>query len=174
MKKFLTIDYLKTGNASQQLAYKELVGLGIMEKLKTYNPLLAGTIPIAIDIPSSDLDVLCYCTNHRTFSEKLIDLYAKKEGFKLETKQIKGLKTTLATFKGAHFPVEIFGQSVPSAQQDAYRHMLVEYQILQEKGSVFANKIIKLKIAGIKTEPAFAQLLELEGNPYLALLKLKI
>ncbi|MGL4365226.1 MAG: DUF4269 domain-containing protein [Cetobacterium sp.] len=34
----------------------------------------------------------------------------------------------------------------------------------------FQDKIVSLKRAGIKTEPAFAKLLELNGNPYEELL----
>ncbi len=51
--------------------------------------------------------------------------------------------------------------------------MIVEHRILEQKGIEFRYKIKKLKSNGIKTEPAFAKLLKLEGNPYDELLKLK-
>jgi hypothetical protein len=50
--------------------------------------------------------------------------------------------------------------------------MIIESRILKEKGIDFKEKIIKLKSSGIKTEPAFAKLLGLNGNPYVELLKL--
>lgn len=50
-------------------------------------------------------------------------------------------------------------------------HMLIENEILIEKGIKFRKIIIDLKSNGIKTEPAFANLLGLTGNPYLELLK---
>jgi len=49
--------------------------------------------------------------------------------------------------------------------------MIAEYKILQEKGNDFKKKIIELKKQGIKTEPAFGILLNLE-NPYEDLLKM--
>ncbi|WP_343330978.1 DUF4269 domain-containing protein [Polaribacter staleyi] len=57
--------------------------------------------------------------------------------------------------------------------QNAYRHMIVENKILKEKGFEFKQSIKKLKSNGTKTEPAFAKLLGLEGNPYTELLKLE-
>ena len=86
---------------------------------------------------------------------------------------IKGITTTIAKFKGNHFLIEIFGQTIPSQDQDAFRHMLLEAQILKEKGYIFTKKILHLKKSGLKTEPAFAKLLGLEGNPYDELLNYK-
>ena len=171
MNKFLNITYLKIGSNRQQEAYKELVGLEIMEKLAIYKPLLAGTIPIGIDIPSSDLDIICCCTHHSVFSTELINLFGNQDNFKITTKLVKDIKTTIATFNGAVFQIEIFGQQIPSKEQDAFRHMLIEYKILKEKDSIFTEEIISLKKSGLKTEPAFAKLLGLEGNPYEELLK---
>ena len=68
---------------------------------------------------------------------------------------------------------EIFGQNIPTEKQNAYRHMLIEKEILNERGIEFRNKIMELKHSGIKTEPAFAQLIGLTGNLYKALLKLE-
>lgn len=50
---------LQTGTHSQQLAYRLLTELDLMNALKHYSPVLCGTIPLGIDIPSSDLDVIC-------------------------------------------------------------------------------------------------------------------
>jgi hypothetical protein len=57
--KFDTIDYLKTGNARQQRAYDVLTNHRILAQLAPFSPVLVGTIPINIDIESSDLDVIC-------------------------------------------------------------------------------------------------------------------
>lgn len=51
--------------------------------------------------------------------------------------------------------------------------MLIEYNLLKTYGDPFRERIIQLKKQGIKTEPAFAQLLGLKGDPYLALLDLE-
>ena len=51
--------------------------------------------------------------------------------------------------------------------------MIIENEILKEQGEEFRKKIIELKIQGYKTEPAFAKLLQLSGNPYEAILNFK-
>ncbi len=52
----------------------------------------------------------------------------------------------------------------------AYRHMIIEYRILLEKGEAFRQSIVELKRQGMQTEPAFALLLGLKGDPYTELL----
>ncbi len=171
---FRNIEYLKTGNRKQKLAYSELISLNIFSDLKAYNPILTGTIPIDIDIPESDLDIICECQNHNKFTEDLIKLFGKNNNFSISTKLNKGITSTIAEFTGKYFIIEIFGQNVPTEKQNAYRHLLIEHQILKEKDSDFKNAIIELKKSGLKTEPAFTQLLRIKGNPYDELLKIAI
>ncbi len=172
MINFTNIEYLKHGNKKQQIAYAELITLNIFNSLSKYKPILAGTIPIEIDLPESDLDIICECENHENFAEKLIKLYGKQKYFKLNSNMCKGVKSTVASFDGKNFKIEIFGQNIPSEKQNAYRHMLIEHKLLKENGIKFKNEIIKLKKNGLKTEPAFAKLLGITGNSYDELLKL--
>ena len=172
MLDFKNIEYLKTGNRKQQLAYKEITELNIFSSLLKYKPILTGTIPIEINIPESDLDIICECQNHDKFKEDLTKLFGKQNNFSISTKLHKGITSTIAEFTGKYFIIEIFGQNMPVEKQNAYRHMLIEHQILLKKDSEFRNRVIELKKSGIKTEPAFAQLLGIEGNPYDELLKL--
>ncbi len=51
--------------------------------------------------------------------------------------------------------------------------MLVEYAVLQAGGEPWRRAVQQLKEKGMKTEPAFAALLRLPGNPYEALLALE-
>jgi len=44
-------------------------------------------------------------------------------------------------------------------------------KILSGKDEAFRQKVLELKKLGIKKEPAFAQLLGLQGNPYKELLR---
>lgn len=52
----------------------------------------------------------------------------------------------------------------------AFRHMVVEHQILCTREEGFRQKILNLKRQGYKTEPAFAKVLGLRGDPYEAIL----
>ena len=76
---FKNIEYLKFGNVKQRDAYTELKRLKIFENLKNYHPILAGSIPIEIDLPESDLDIICECNNHQDFSEVLTKLFETKK-----------------------------------------------------------------------------------------------
>lgn len=86
---------------------------------------------------------------------------------------INNQETALANFWCEGFEVEVFGQNLPVKEQMGYLHMVTEYKILEHYGNDFRQQIIALKNAGYKTEPAFAELLGLEGNPYMALLEYK-
>ncbi|WP_405246080.1 DUF4269 domain-containing protein [Cellulophaga sp. Asnod2-G02] len=173
IENFITIDYLKSGNERQKLAFSEIKKHKILEKLKKYNPILTGTIPIEIDVPESDLDIICECQNHSEFKAYLLDQFSQKKDFKMYSILQNDIESTIAEFKTDNFLFEIFGQNIPTEKQDAYRHMIIERNILEEKGFEFKQKVKDLKSSGIKTEPAFAKLLGLKGNPYAELLKLE-
>lgn len=172
---FTTIEYLKSGNEKQRRAYEVLSKHHLFEKLKKYSPVLAGTIPIEIDIEDSDLDIICE-VDLRFEEDFLEDLMFSKfipydAEVKIEYPVLEGEKCITINFTLEEFSIEIFGQNKPVKEQNAYRHMIAEYKVLQEKGESFKQKIIELKKQGIKTEPAFGMLLGLE-NSYEDLLKL--
>lgn len=171
---FTAIDYLKEGNETQRRAYEVLTRYRIFEKLKSYSPVLAGTIPIGIDVEGSDLDIICQVdlTCEEDFLDELMfkKMVPQDVEVAVESMVVNGEKSIVVNFMLDGFPVEIFGQDIPPVQQNAYRHMLAEYRILKEKGDGFKQEIIQLKRQGIKTEPAFGLLLGLE-DPYEDLLK---
>lgn len=171
MINFKDISYLKKGTEKQQQAYAVLFKNKILEKLKYYNAILVGTIPINIDIENSDLDIICYVKDQEKFKEEIVSLFGKEQDFLF--KENKTFNTLLASFKIENFEIELFAQDLPTEQQNAYLHMLIEHELLLEKGETFRKEIVALKNKGDKTEPAFAKLLGLTGNPYEALLKLK-
>lgn len=173
MTDFTNIEYLKLGNKRQQLAFKELSDLKIFALLKEYKPLLAGTIPIGIDLPNSDIDIICQCKDHLKFRDFVSSNFGHQKAFHLKTKLRNKVETSIASFKATHFIIEIFAQNIASEKQNAFRHMLIEHRIMENKGISFKNKIIALKQSGYKTEPAFAKLLGLDGDPYKALLELE-
>ena len=173
MVDFQDPSYLKDGNNRQKSAYHTLIDCGIFEKIASFNPILTGTIPINIDIPESDLDIICYWENIEHFIASLEKSFCKEQNFNLRKQIINGQKTVIVNFWIDDFQIEIFGQNIPTIAQNAYRHLLIEYQILREKGESFRQKVLALKKEGYKTEPAFTKLLGLDGNPYISLLNYK-
>ncbi|MHC0443008.1 DUF4269 domain-containing protein [Flavobacterium sp. 3-210] len=171
---FSTIEYLKSGNERQILAYEILTKNKILEALVEFDPILVGTIPINIDIENSDLDIICYWQNKNHFVEKVTSLFKNKSDFTIRETVINQHESIVGNFKLDDFEIEIFGQNIPTKNQNGYRHMIIEHQILELRDENFRQEIIKLKQNGYKTEPAFAKLLGLKSDPYLELLNYKI
>lgn len=170
---FENIEYLKYGNKRQQLAYSALTKNCILTKLNRFDPIPVGTIPVNIDIESSDLDIICYFTDKQEFQNSITDIFKTENGFTIKEKVDIDPIAIVANFIADGFEIEIFGQSIPTKQQIAYKHMIIEHKLLNQHGEAFRQKIIELKRQGYKTEPAFALLLGLTGDPYNELLKVE-
>ncbi|GIO68990.1 alpha/beta hydrolase [Paenibacillus cookii] len=166
----MDISYLKTGNAKQREAFAALDRLGIFRTLAAFSPVLAGTVPIDIDVEDSDLDIICEMREPEALEQVLIPAYGALERFALSRERMHGDRVIVCNFRFGPWPVEIFAQNRQVTQQNAYKHMVVEDRILKRLGPVFRDNVRKLKSSGVKTEPAFARLLGLEGDPYQRLL----
>ncbi|WP_431244261.1 DUF4269 domain-containing protein [Flavobacterium sp. P21] len=171
---FKNIEYLKSGNKIQTEAYETLTKNKVLESLAEFDPILVGTIPINIAIENSDLDIVCYWQNKSHFIERITSLFKNKTNFKLSETFINQEESVIGSFILDDFEIEIFGQNIPTQNQNGYRHMIIEHQILQSRDENFRKEIIKLKQNGYKTEPAFGKLLGLEKDPYAELLNYKI
>ncbi len=166
------ITYLKRGNHRQRQAYAALHSLGLFSRLAEFTPCLAGTVPLSIDIYSSDLDILCSARDLAAFAARVRELFGQKTSFQVKSKAVRGVPSVVASFEHAGFPIQLFAQNLPVEQQAAYRHMLIEHRLLLLGGDELAETIRQFKQNGIKTEPAFAQFLHLRGDPYQAILDL--
>ncbi len=162
---FTSITYLQSGNDKQQKVYEVMNKLNIMADLALYSPVLCGTIPIRIDTLHSDLDIVMEVHDYDVFEQEIRSLYGSYEGFEMKKKNIRNILTIKATFQFEGFEFELFGQPRPVRNQNAYKHMIVEHMLLIQHPHI-RKKIIQLKEQGIKTEPAFAQVLKIDGDPY--------
>jgi len=171
---FQNIDYLKAGTEQQKKAHTILNNNRILSLLQPFDPILIGTFPLDIAIDTSDLDIACHCPNHDEFISWITKCFGGLKDFSIKQTFISGQNATIANFAIEGFAIEIFGQNFPVKLQNGYRHMIIENGILNQKGEDFRQQIIALKKQGFKTEPAFAQLLGLSGDPYEALLHYKI
>lgn len=164
--------YLNDGNETQKKLFHDLEAWKILKSLHGFKPTVVGTIPLGIDLPNSDVDIL---TKFNLPSHLVKICYAKFrnfENFHLEEKNLHGEPTILVKFKTKWFHYEIFGQKVEPTLQDGFIHMKVEERILNIAPRSFRDKILELKKAGMKTEPAFSKLLGLSGDPYKQILEL--
>ncbi len=171
---FEDIAYLASGNERQKDAFAVLTKGQVMEHLKDFDPLLVGTVPIGIDVEGSDLDIICSCGDNKAFQEVLVSNFSACRSFRIWNTVIGSAETVLASFFLEGWEIEIFGQKKPSREQNGYRHMIAEQRLLVRYGQSFKDQVIALKEKGIKTEPAFAMVLNLKGDPYQALLNLDL
>jgi hypothetical protein len=171
---FTDIQYLKSGTAMQQRVYEVLDKSNAMQKLAAYSPVLVGTFPLDIHTNGSDIDIICQCSNTDSFLYELQNLFGHELNFTAALINHLDKPAVVANFVIDDIPFEIFAQDVPTLQQNGYLHMPTEYHILQHFGDDFKRQVIALKASGVKTEPAFCQLLGIPGNPYVALLEYRL
>lgn len=170
---FEGIEYLKNGTAKQRRVHEVLSTKGIFDKLAAFDPVVVGTIPIGIDLHDSDIDICCCFEDEESFVNSVTSSFGDQQGFSIRPSRKPKDHAFVASFRVADLEVEVFGQGLPSRQQLAYRHMMIEHKLLKEKGASFREQVLELKRQGLKTEPAFALLLGLHGDPYIALLHLE-
>ncbi|WP_112182447.1 MULTISPECIES: DUF4269 domain-containing protein [Paraliobacillus] len=166
---FETIGYLERGNKKQHLAYEAINSLRIIRNLSEYNPILCGTLPIGIDMEDSDLDIIMKVFDPNKFEKKVKSLYGDKEKFLFKKSVIRNINVSKANFFFQGFEFELFGQPQYVKKQHAYLHMVIEDFLMTNHPSI-KEKVILLKRKGYKTEPAFCEVLGLEGDPYEALI----
>jgi len=165
--------HLASGNERQQDAYRVLQSSGLLSILAAYHPYPAGTVPIDIDIPGSDLDLLCEAADLEAFEILVHRHLGGMQGFRCDRGDGAGQRPYVTcSVEIRNWPIEIFAQSLSVRRQNAYIHMLVEWELLQLWGAAGHREIRKLKLEGWKTEPAFAAVLGLQGDPYDAMLHL--
>lgn len=145
---------------------------GLLAALARFDPHVAGTPPLGLDLPDSDIDVICHAADARVFANAVWDFAGGFEAFSIHQWTDDG-RPVVATFRVHGWPVELFGDARPVAQQRGWRHFEIERRLLALDGNELRAAVMKRRRDGLKTEPAFADVLRLEGDPYLALLDLE-
>ncbi len=146
----------------------------LLDCLVAYQPEIVGTLPLAIDTPESDIDILCNAPDLTAFSELSDRTFGHFDGYRLHKRPATShvAAALVVRFECDGLPVEIFATDCPTRSQYGFVHMLIEARILFVMGEEFASQVRELKQSGIKTEPAFAKLLGLSGDPYIELAEL--
>lgn len=146
--------------------------LGVLQALAEFEPTIIGTPPLGIDVSTSDIDVACTASDLSRFKSAATARYGDRPGFAVKDLKHFGAPALGVTFSTAGWEIELFCQQLPINQQWGVRHFNVEQRVLRLCPEL-REQVIELKQAGIKTEPAFAQLLGLQGDPYEAVLELE-
>jgi uncharacterized protein len=157
---------------SQSQIYQALRESRVLELLKPYRPLVAGTFPLDLQTEGSDLDILMTIQKLEELPGLFENHFARMEQYQCRQISVDGQATVLASFRFQGVPFEVFAQRQESIRQRAYLHFQIEERLMRLGGQSFKQKVIDARAKGLKTEPAFAQILGLLGDPYEALLKL--
>ncbi|MBL7544131.1 MAG: VOC family protein [Bdellovibrionaceae bacterium] len=148
--------------------------LKLLEMFKDHQPFIAGTFPLAIETPSADIDFLVTFDDPNEFANQCKEGFGLLPEFEISTGEIHNLSYSLCRFEYRGVPVEIFCSSLSTYRQNAFLHFQAEEKILKYGPASWSEQVIQLKMRGLKTEPAFAHLLNSdEVNAYQLMLELQ-
>ena len=161
------------GESTLQRAHRILEELELVAILHDYNPTFVGTLPLGIDVPGSDIDIICQVHEIAEFEKLVLKEFGHLMNFRIKKLRFTRLPSVVCQFEYKSFPIEIFGQPCPVERQHAFRHMQIEARLLAIGGEKARLAIRELKRSGLKTEPAFARYFGLAGDPYRRLLEIE-
>lgn len=142
----------------------------VIDRLAAFDPRVVGTLPLGVAVADSDIDIVCHAVDPIGFARTLWWHFSGADGFALWQWTGKG-RPVVARFEVFGWPFEIFGSAEPVEEQAAWRHFVVERRLLALGGAPLRRDVMALRMAGHKTEPAFAKALGLAGSdPYVAML----
>lgn len=154
--------------------FSALTETALLLKLKNHNPLVVGTFPLGIETDTSDIDICLTYDNESDLLNLLTKEFSHFDDFNISECCLFSGKALQTNFKHAETSLkfELIAQNTPSEKQVAYQHFQIEEKILKYSGRAFRELLIAERANGLKTEPAFAKVLSLSGDPYAELLKL--
>jgi hypothetical protein len=160
-----SLSVLAAGNKRQQAAFDCIVRNRIFEPLAQFRGVLASTIALGIDTPESDLDFLCETKDLDYFTKTIKDHFEHLRDFCLVATPAQS-ESRCYSFWCEDFEIEVFGSTVRLEAQFGFRHHTVMARLINLGGESFRDTLRSAKLAGIKSEPAIAEILKLQGNPY--------
>lgn len=140
----------------------------LLRILAPFDPHVVGTLPLGLARPGSDIDIVCCATDRSSVATLLWEHFREADDFALYQWSARG-RPVVGKLSTYGWPFEIFVSSTPVQDQAGWRHFEVEKRLLTLGGPAFHTAICALRAGGVKTEPAFARALKLEGDPYAVL-----
>jgi len=126
---FQDISYLKSGNARQRGLYRALIRSKVLEKLKGFEATLVSTICIGIDTDTSDVDIICSFVDSGGFRGEISRWFGSCDAFQWG-QSTSSESAVVATFECAGFVFEVYGDTIPVRDQNAYRHLNIMSNLL--------------------------------------------
>jgi hypothetical protein len=149
-------------------ARREWAASAIADRLAPFDPVVVSSLAAGLGTDSSDLDVVCDL-RAPGFLDAVREAYEDRPGFAVRTDG----PLTLVAFAGERLTVELIGEPRPVEEQTAYRHAVAHRRLAAAGGPAFACAVREQRrLDGLKTEPALAAVLGLDGEPYAAIERL--
>ncbi|MEY9184505.1 hypothetical protein ABIG06_006094 [Bradyrhizobium sp. USDA 326] len=153
-------------------SYEAAIGSSeLLGELSGFDPRVVGTLPLGISTPTSDIDVVCQVSDAAAFAELVWRRYGACDGFALYQWR-SSRRPVIARFEWGGWPFELFGDPRPVDQQEGWQHFEIERRLLALDDGRLRKAVVGHRGRGMKTEPAFAAVLGIAGNPYSGLLAL--
>ncbi|WP_299402189.1 DUF4269 domain-containing protein [Acaryochloris sp. IP29b_bin.148] len=146
--------------------------LDLLRILQDFNPCVIGTPPLGIDVSTSDIDIACSAQDLSLFRRCSHENFGRFDDYRCYDFAAQNLPSVMVQFNSMGWQIELFCQAIPTEQQWGVRHFRIEQRLLELEPNL-RIAVQQLKQRGIKTEPAFAHILGLAGDPYIALLELE-
>ncbi|WP_434054298.1 MAG: DUF4269 domain-containing protein [Roseibium sp.] len=146
--------------------------LDLPRSLAEFDPVVIGTPPLGIATDSSDIDIACSASDFDRFARVANRAFGSMHSFSIRTTDHLPEPAIIASFFACEWEIEVFCQQIATAHQWGVRHFRIEEKLLALRPEL-RERIVELKQGGMKTEPVFARVLDLVGDPYEALLRLE-
>jgi hypothetical protein len=144
----------------------------VFERLREFDPRWVGSTPLDIHGPGADADIACSAgPDLARFRTALRDTFFA-EGAEVADNIHAGEPSVIARLELEGMPVEIFGRARPVETHESYIHWYAEHRLLTLAEDRLRRDVRDAKASGLKTEPAFAAVLGLGGDPFVEILKL--
>src|SRR5262245_58889810 len=120
----------------------------LFTSLAPFKPVVVGSYPLGVQTETSVLDVICETADRAAFEHALRASFAHAPGFTV--RRIASVRVAVASFTIDGLAVEVVGQSLPTYEQPAFRHLVVEARLLR-LASALRDDVIARKSAGAAT-----------------------
>lgn len=144
---------------------------GVLDALGEFDPRVVGTLPLGLSVPGSDIDIVCHSFDPLALAEAIWKQFRSCDGFRLYQWTSSG-RPLVARFEWSGWRFEVFGDPRPVDQQHGWLHFEIERRLLNLDDGRLRKAVLRQRALGLKTEPAFAAVLGIAGDPYQALLEL--
>ncbi|TPK59126.1 DUF4269 domain-containing protein [Mesorhizobium sp. B2-4-19] len=148
-----------------------VAGVRVAEHLKDFDWRIVGTPPLGIATANSDIDIICHASDYERFAKVVWGSFGYCLNFSLR-QWTSGGRCVVCDFFFDGWEFQVFGDCRAIVDQSAWRHFVVEQRLLNLGGETLRQRVFAERLEGLKTEPAFAKVLGLDGDPFSEMQKL--